>query len=143
MSFDLRLRDGDVQIGSSGDLDRIIDTEKLAQDVLKILHTRLGDDPFNPSIGSLLTENDIGTIPDVDVITVKAEEAIFNSITQLQQQQSRQETFQTVTDAEKVVDIEAVEVERDSVDPRQYNVTVIVLSGALTPIKLEFSFFSR
>lgn len=143
MSYDLRLRDGDLELSASGDFDRMTDTEKLAQDILKILHTSLGDDPFNRSYGSLLTEADIGRIPDANVVAAKAEEAIISSITQLQQQQSRQETFQTLTDAEKVIEIETVQVERDSVDPRQYNVTVIVLSGALTPIRLEFDFFSR
>ena len=40
MSFDIKISQGDLAIGSDGDLARVEDTDKLVQDVLKILMTK-------------------------------------------------------------------------------------------------------
>ena len=48
MSFDLQIKNGDLQIGSNGDVAQVFDTEKLVQDILKILLTQSGANTFFP-----------------------------------------------------------------------------------------------
>ena len=41
MSFDFRIINGDLEIGTDGDLGKVEDTEKLIQEILKMAHTPL------------------------------------------------------------------------------------------------------
>ncbi len=142
MSFDFELNRGDLVLGPSGDFSTVVDTNLLAQLVLKILNTPVGDDPFNPTLGSFLTASQIGTIPDQDIIAGHAESAIEQSLLAIQSAQAAQQAEQRVTDAEKIVDFRDVIVQQDVTDPRQFNIFVDVISADLTPITLNFEFFA-
>ncbi len=142
MSFDFELNRGDLILSASGDLSTVTDSNLLAQLVLKILNTPIGDDPFNPTLGSFLTASQIGSIPDHDIIAGHAESAIEQSLTQIQKAQAEQQVQQRVTDAEKIIDFRDVIVEQEATDPRQFNISVDVISADLTPITLSFEFFA-
>lgn len=142
MSFDLQLRTGDLIFGANGDLAKVRDTNLLAQLVLKILNTLIGDDSFHPNLGSFLTASQIGSIPDLDIITGHAESAIEQSLRQLSSSQAVQQSNQKVTNAEKIVDFRDVIVEQEETDPRQFNIFVDVISADLTPITLNFQIFA-
>lgn len=140
MSFDVQLSNGDVQLTSGGELVKVEGTNKLVQDILKVLYTTLGDDPFNPSYGSVLTDDTIGSSIMPNILNVQAQDAIVNSLEILQESQAEQKLYQKVTATETLASIGEISINQDTTEPRQYNVSLTVLSGELEPITLEFQF---
>ena len=136
MSFDLALSKGDISVGPDGDLRKIRDTSKLVQDVLKILHTPVGSNPFYPQIGSTLTTDNIGNVVSQQFAETKATASIISSIQLMQSIQRNQQIFQVVTPGEQIIGISQVDVEQDPQDPRQYNIKITVITGAQTVLQL-------
>jgi len=140
MSFDIRLVNGDIQLGGNGDVDRVVDSEKLAQDVIKLLNTTIGSDPLNPNYGSTLTSSDIGqAIASPTNMAAQAQAVIAQGLDQLIAIQGLQRSIQTVTDAETIMDFDAPVVEIDPIEPRQFNIIVNAISRDLTPIAIAFT----
>jgi hypothetical protein len=139
MSFDIRLVDGDIQLGGNGDVDRVVDSDKLAQDVIKLLNTTIGSDPLNPNYGSTLTSSDIGqAIASPTNMAAQAQIVIAQGLDQLIAIQGLQRSIQTVTDAETILDFDTPVVELDPIEPRQFNIRVNAISRDLTPITVAF-----
>lgn len=136
MSFDVRAIKGDIEFGANGDLVRVTNSDKLAQDIIKLLNTPIGSSPLNPGYGSSLTVEQIGETPTVYGIIEQTRAIITQALEQLTTLQAAQAAEQTLTDAETLVDFEAPIVERDEVDPRQYNIVVNALSRDLTPLTI-------
>lgn len=138
MSFDLRTIEGDIVINRRGDVDNVVNSDKLAQDVLKVLNTTLGSDPLNPNYGSLLTAASIGQMSNIDIVTVQIQNIIEQALQNLIQMQTLQKTYQYVSDAETIVDFDSPIVEQSATDPRQYNIIVSAVSRDMTPITMSF-----
>jgi len=136
MSFDIKAFSGDVEIGSNGDLSQVTDSDKLAQDVLKLLNTPIGTNPLNPGYGSMLTVNQVGEAVYTEGLVEQTKRIITDALEQLITQQAYQAAIQPLTDAETLVDFETPIVERDSQDPRQFNIVVNAISKALTPLAI-------
>lgn len=136
MSFDIKAFSGDVEFGPNGDLSRVVNSDKLAQDVLKLLNTPIGTNPMNPGYGSPLTVNQIGTNVSTEGLIEQTKRIISESLEQLIVQQAYQSAIQTLTDAETIVDFETPIVVSDAQDPRQFNIVVNAISKALTPLSI-------
>ena len=136
MSFDLALNKGDISIGSDGDLKKVRDTPKAIQDVLKILHSPVGSNPFFPQIGNSLTIQNIGENINREFAETKATASIQKSLQLLQAIQARQETLQVVTAGEKIIGIIDISAEQDPTEPRQFNIKVTVITGDQTIVDL-------
>jgi phage baseplate assembly protein W len=136
MSFDLSLNKGDLRIGFDGDLSKVENTSKLVQDVLKVLHTPIGSNPFYPSLGSPVTTLNIGTVLNQQFLESRVENSITSVIQTIQSIQRKQELTQEVTSAEKILDIVEIVAEQDSQDPRQFNISIKVLTGATDVVLL-------
>lgn len=136
MSFDIKAFSGDVEIGSNGDLSQVTDSDKLAQDILKLLNTPIGTNPLNPGYGSMLTVNQVGDAVYTEGLVEQTKRIITDALEQLITQQAYQAAIQPLTDAETLVDFETPIVERDSQDPRQFNIVVNAISKALTPLAI-------
>lgn len=136
MSFDLALSKGDLSIGPDGDLRQFRNSSKLVQDVLKILHTPLGSNPFFPQIGNAITTQNTGEVVNRQFMETRATAAVVQALQMLQAMQKRQELTQIVTPEEKVVGIAEVKVEQDPTDPRQYNIKISVITGAQSVVEL-------
>ena len=52
MSFDLKIEGGDIKLEADGSLTTVFDNNKLRQEVVKILLTKLGENKYHPSYGS-------------------------------------------------------------------------------------------
>lgn len=136
MSFDLSLAKGDLAIGYDGDIKKVRDTTKAAQDILKILHTPLGSDPFSLNLGTTLTTANIGELISVEFAQQRAAASINQSIQILQALQRSQQVYQTVTAGEKILGIARLNVTRNSEDPRQYDIDLAVITGAQTVLEI-------
>lgn len=137
MSFDIRVIEGDLVLGANGDAMRIVDSDKLAQDVIKVLNTPIGSNPLNLNYGSTLTTAQIGEpVINPSAIVAQTTAAVQQALEQLIAMQEQQKSFQRITDAETIVDFESPLVEQDPIEPRQFNIVVNAISRDLTPISI-------
>ena len=131
MSFDLKIVKGDLALDSSGDLATVENTPKLVQDILKIVSTQIGSNPFFPWYGSPVTKALVGKAYDKRFVSAVATTQLRATLETLQQLQLIQlKTDQMVTPQEQIAAIQNVLVQRDTIDPRNFLVTLTVLNKA-------------
>ena len=129
MSFDLRINQGDLVIGSDGDLSKVEDVEKLIQDVLKILMTPIGANVFFTWYGSLLSGSMVGQVMDATFRRSAVEQQIRSNLETLQRMQKQQAANgQRVTPGELLAAIQNIQVHRNVVDPTYFTVAVRILT---------------
>jgi len=138
MSFDLKLKDRDIVIGSNGDLQKVEDSEKLIQDLLKIAITPLGANPLFPSYGCLISKSLAGAVIDSNITSSVASSQLRTAIETLQNLQKVQMGTQRVSPAELIASIKNVSVLRNQIDPRFYRIFISVISRALTEENTNF-----
>ena len=140
MSFDLLIRNGDLAIGQDGDLAKVEDSDKLIQDVLKILVTPLGSNMFYPWYGSLINKSLIGqAFFEVELLASMGSSQLQNSLETLQRLQQKQAVEQRVSPFEQIAAVKRVSIERNQVDPRFFLVAVDIATRALSVVNVQFS----
>lgn len=137
MSFDLKLEQGDIQVGNNGDVAKVENSEKLTQDVLKAISTPLGANVFFPWYGSPITQALVGTAFDRRFVGAIAAQQIRTTLERLQELQEEQllNAGQVVTAQEQIAAIQNVFVDRNTVDPRFFIIELTVLSKAFRRIQ--------
>jgi hypothetical protein len=138
MSFDLKLFGGDLVI-NNGDLAVVEDSDKLVQDILKLVSTQLGSNPFFPAYGSPISQALIGTSDVVfaqDVATNQLQASI-ERLKDLQQDQIK--TSQIVTAEEQISVIKDVSIKQARDDPRYYYVNLTVINKAFQSVPISFA----
>lgn len=139
MSFDIKLENGDIFVDNNGETQIVTGLEKLKQDVAKMILTEIGSNIYHPWYGSELTDSIVGRATTANIIARNAEITITDALENLAFLQTEQTQFQNVTPAETMGAIKEVAVEREPLDPRQWNIRVSVITRALTEITEEFS----
>lgn len=139
MSFDFKILNGDLVIGTNGDLSQVQNTEKLVQDVLKMLMTEIGSNQFFAWIGSPLSSTMIGSGYDEEFISSMAENQIRSSLETLQNLQREQGNKQIVTPGELLAAIKSVNIVRNEVDPTFFSVLLSILTKNLTTVNTSFN----
>lgn len=138
MSFDLKIKSGDLQLASNGDLQKTENTEKLIQDILKILSIPLGGNPSFPWYGSSISTSLIGNAFNFQFTSSLASSQVRDALEILQKLQNVQTGRQAVTPNELLAAIQEVRVERNQKDPRYFTVIIKVLTKALTSVTTSF-----
>lgn len=139
MSFDLKLFGGDLVI-KDGDFDTVEDSDKLVQDILKLVSTQLGTNPFFPAYGSPIAQGMIGTVFETEFVEDVATQQLRASLERLQDLQRDQiRQNQIVTPEEQIAAIEDVRVSQDRTDPRYYIISLTVISKAFQRIPVQFA----
>lgn len=139
MSFDLKILNGDLNIGTNSDLDTVENTEKLIQDILKMLMTEIGSNVFFPWIGSAITSAMIGSPYDTEFIATIAENQIRSSLETLQSLQREQSLKQIVSPSELLAAIKNINVVRNEIDPTFFSVLLTVLTKNLNVVDTSFN----
>jgi phage baseplate assembly protein W len=134
MSFDLKIKNGDLSINNAGVIEPVIGNEKLRQDILKVLITDSGSNRYHPKYGSFLGKLKIGGFADDRIVSLDIEKSVRNAVEYLMALQKAQSQRQSLSAGEVIAEVLKVGVSRDEVDPRAYNVFVSVLTGELTEI---------
>ena len=138
MSFDLKLFGGDLVI-QNGDLAIVEDSDKLTQDILKLVSTQLGSNPFFPAYGSPVSQALIGT-SDIDFAQDVATQQLRASIERLKDlQQDQIKNNQIVTAEEQISAIQNVSVTQARDDPRYYFVNLTVINKAFQSVPISFA----
>jgi hypothetical protein len=138
MSFDLKLFGGDLVI-KNGDFSIVEDSDKLVQDILKLVSTQLGSNPFFPAYGSPISQVLIGT-SDIGFAQETATDQLRASIERLKDlQQDQIRNNQIVTPQEQISVIRDVSVSQAQDDPRYYYVNLTVINKAFQSVPISFA----
>jgi hypothetical protein len=139
MSFDLKIKNGDLAL-DRGDLQIVVDSEKLIQDILKIALTTAGSNPLQPWYGSFISRTLIGSPLGTSIIIQVAQSQLQNSIENLMTLQKAQvKSFQNVSPDEQINSILDISIIRNNIDPRLFDVRIKVLSKGFKPITTVFT----
>lgn len=139
MSFDLKIRNGDLVI-NNGQLQTVVDTEKLIQDILKLCLTDAGSNPFNPWYGSFLSRTVVGNPLYTTVLVQVAKSQLTTSLQNLKDLQDIQlKSFQRVSADEQISAILDISVVRNQIDPRLFDVVIKALTKGLKPVTTAFT----
>lgn len=139
MSFDLKIEANDLKINPDGTIQTVRDNDKLVQDIVKALLTTLGSNRFHNWYGSLLSSAMIGQVLDATLAEIEAERTISNTFSNLISLQKAQAQTQYVSAGETIAAIRDISVIRNETDPRQYQITVSVLTKKLTIVEETFT----
>ena len=138
MSYDLKLENGDLKIGTNGDLATVKDTEKVLQDCAKITITPIGSNKAHSWYGSLLGSSLLGSGLDISFIKQSAAQQLQTSLEVLQSLQKTQMQYQQVTSAEYIRKIKQILINSDPNDPRLIYITESIITNALTEVSVNF-----
>lgn len=138
MSFDLKIKNNDLSISTTGDVDIVQNTDKLVQDILKIILTPQGSNRFYKWYGSKITSNVIGEVLGPYYTKVELTRAIEESLNNLMKLQQTQAIYQTTSPAETIYSIDYIDISKDQDDPRLYNILVSVLTQKMTALETVF-----
>lgn len=138
MSFDLKIEGTDLSINPDGSIKTVRDNSKLAQDVIKILITPLGSNRFYRWYGNSLSSVIIGQNMSEVMMEIESERSIQNALSNLIIVQREQGKTQYVSAGETIAVVRDISVVRSDVDPRQYQITVSILTRKLTVIEETF-----
>ncbi len=139
MSFDLKLENGDLQIGTNGDFATVVDNNKLTQDMLKIIVTPLRTNKCHPWYGSGVNGVLVGNSFDIDFASDSAVAQIRTALENLLRMQISQSQTQVLSPAEAISAIKDVYVNSNAIDRRVVEIKASVLTGALTVTEVSFS----
>ena len=134
MSFDLKIKNGDLIIDKTGVIEPVIGNSKLKQDILKILLTDVGDNKYHKRYGSMLGKIRVGSITDEKIIKLDLEKSVRNALNNLMSLQRSQAKRQTLSSGEIISKVLNISIFRDDSDPRAYNIMVSVLTGEITEV---------
>jgi phage baseplate assembly protein W len=134
MSFDLKIKSGDISLESSGEMSIVSGNGKIRQDIVKIILTKIGENRFHPQYGSNTGQLQIGTILDQALIEEDLKQSAQSAIRYLMQLQREQSRRQLLSSSEIILDIKNIAIERDETDPRMYNIFISVLTQKLESI---------
>lgn len=139
MSFDLKIVNGDLVI-NQGSLQKVEDSEKLIQDILKICLTNVGANPLHPSYGSFLSRSIVGNPLQTSVVIQIAKSQLNTCLTNLQQLQQLQiKSFQKVSADEQLAAVTGISVLKSAFDPRLFTVKISCLTKGFKPITTAFT----
>jgi phage baseplate assembly protein W len=139
MSFDLKIKNGDISLNNDGSMTTVVGNGKLRQDILKILLTDLGSNKYHKRYGSYIGKLNIGDVADARIISLDLEKSARNAIKNLMALQRAQSRRQDLSPGEIIIDINDVTVERDELDPRLYNISVSVMTREITDLATSLS----
>jgi phage baseplate assembly protein W len=138
MSFDLQVIAGDLVI-NNGQLSTVVDSDKLAQDILKICLTSAGSNPLLPWYGSFLSRTLIGNPNYTSVLVQIAKNQLSTALTNLQQlQQLQAKSFQRMSADEQLAAVTDISVMQSTVNPTLFSIVIKALTKGLKPITTNF-----
>ena len=130
MSFDLKLVNGSFQLGPNGDFQLSRNTEKLSQDVIKIIATAVGTNLAHKWYGSIIPDKIVGSGLRQDLLKaeiIKGVSSCIDNLKSLQEQQAR--AGQVLTPNEAILSLEGVQVLPSS-DPRTVVIVITIKTRA-------------
>lgn len=143
MSFDFKIKNGDISIGQDGDVGLVTNSEKLIQDILKGFSTPLGSNQFYQSYGTILGDLSVSGINDNLFIQTSISQQIESFLELLQTLQAAQiSSGQKVSPNELLASVKQLQVNRNTIDPTYLSVILVVLTKAFKEAYIGFDLAS-
>ncbi len=139
MSFDLALIGSDLNKRPDGTIRTVTRSNKLKQDIIKIILTPIGSVKYHLWYGSSVSEGTIGEVLPDSMLFQDITTALQQSLSRLQTLQRAQASNQTVELSEILASINDIQVQRNPSDPRQVNVIVVAMSKDFTAVEEIFT----
>lgn len=140
MTFDLALVNGDLKVGSNGDLEPVLNEAKLIQDILKSIFTPTGSHKLHTWYGSPLLENTLGNSIDRNILNTIINNGVFYALSNIQILQAAQiSDGQYLTPKEILKSIDDVIIVEDEVDLRKLSVIVRVTTRSGSNVEEAFT----
>lgn len=130
--------ENDYRFGFTGEVKTIENENLLLQACLKSILTDKGSNPFHVSYGSKIQSRIGQKLVGASASLIK--EDVVRALRTVQNLQSKQREFQTVTSKELLVRISSVDVRPDPSDPTLYYVDVIVQNGSNQPVSISITY---
>jgi phage baseplate assembly protein W len=138
MSYDIKISNGDLYL-LNGDLKKVVDSEKLIQDILKLCLTNVGSNPMAPWYGSFLSRSIIGSSMDNNMLIQISKSQLNSALENFKSLQDLQvKSFQYVTADEQLGAILDIIVSRNSNDYRLFDITIKAVTKGFKPITTAF-----
>lgn len=138
MSFDLKIKNNDFVI-TNGQLQTVIDSEKLIQDILKLCLTTAGTNPLHPWYGSFISRTIIGNPLHNDVLVQISKSQLTTALENLKTLQDAQvKSFQRMSADEQISAITDISIVRNAIDPRLFDIRIKALTKGFKPITTAF-----
>ncbi len=138
MSFDLKIINGDLVIKNS-QIQTVVDSEKLIQDMLKICLTTAGTNPLHPGYGSFISRTIVGSPLYTNVLVQIGKSQLTTCLENLKTLQDLQvKSFQRVSADEQISSIMDISIIRNEIDPRLFDVRIKAITKGLQPITTAF-----
>ena len=128
---DLKIERGDIVLERDGSLKTVSENDKLRQDIVKILLTKLRENKYHPEYGSEVGLLKIGHVADQELLEIDLQAYAEGSIRKLMARQREQAKRQVLNPGEVIVNINDISISRDTVDPRLYNIFISILTQQL------------
>jgi len=139
MSYDLKFKSGDLVI-ENGDLRVVVDSEKLIQDLLKVAVTTAGSNQLFPWYGTYVSRTLIGSSLETGITMQIAQSQLQNAITSIKALQEGQvRSGQIVSADEQINSIADISINRNSNDPRLFDVKIKVISKGFKTITTAYT----
>lgn len=137
MSFDLKIVNGDI-VFENANLAVIRGKDKLVQDILKMALTSVGANPLQPWYGSFLSKTLIGSVLQTDIVLTYAKSQLQNSLETLKKIQNLQVAAGVKMDPSEVLSfVKDISITKNSVDPRLYQVLIVVINKAFGSVNVN------
>ena len=124
--------ENDYRIGASGESLLVQDENLLNQDVLKILSTLRGSNPFHPEYGTVLLTR-IGTKAMGDA-TASINEDVINALEVFQRLQGAAGRYQEITARQRLASVSSINTFPSELDPTIFEVQIIASNAANVPV---------
>lgn len=140
MSFDIKLVDGDLELGASGGLSLVFNEDKLTQDILKIIFTPTNSHELHKWYGSPLSSRVAGKVLPAEILESEIQNSILYALKNLKTLQDLQDRDnQFIAPKEAIIRIQNIGIMLDPVDPRQIIISIGILTKSGTVIEESFS----
>jgi len=139
MSFDLKLINNGLALNPDGTLQTVSDNAKLAQDMLKITITSAGTNKIFNWYGSFLGARVIGNVLTTSQLDTEIRRSIQEVLQNLIAIQKSQARTQYVSAGETIASIYSIDVLQSESDPREYEISITVLTNNLTVVEESFT----
>lgn len=139
MSFDLMISNSDLVV-SQGLLQTVVDTDLLAQSILKMCLTTAGSNVFHPAYGSFLSRSMIGNPQYTGAIVQIAKSQINTCLQNIMTLQKIQlQNLQQLSADEQLGAILGISVVRNTIDARLFSISISVSTKGFKNITPSFT----
>jgi len=129
MSTDFKLVNKDLSLGADHQLQLVSNTEKLAQDIGKVLNTNLGENTYNVQYGCNLRRMIGVSLPD-PLLSPMVAAIVTEAVMYLQSLQQGQKAYQPVPDNEYIARMQNLVLTKFAPGRLGVSFDVVTTSGA-------------